>query len=132
MVRVFKTRQFDKWMRKTLLTDEALCDAVSEMRRGLVDADLGGGLFKKRAALPGRGKRAGARLLVVSNRRDRWIFIGGFKKKERDNLQPDDLRTSRLLAATLLGMTLPEPKSPSVTDALMEICHERTQKADPS
>ena len=53
MRRVFKTRQFAKWMRKTDLTDDALCLAVSEMVSGLVDADLGGDVLKKRVALPG-------------------------------------------------------------------------------
>ena len=48
MRRVFKTRQFAKWMRKTDLTDDALCLAVSEMVSGLVDADLGGDVLKNR------------------------------------------------------------------------------------
>ena len=47
-------------MRKTELTDEALFDAVSEMAQGLIDANLGGGVVKKRVGLPGRGKRGGA------------------------------------------------------------------------
>jgi hypothetical protein len=38
--RVFKTRHFSRWMRKTQLLDAALCEAVSEMKQGLVDADL--------------------------------------------------------------------------------------------
>lgn len=48
MKRVFKTRHFARWMRKTELTNGALCEAVAEMVRGLVDADLGGGVVKKR------------------------------------------------------------------------------------
>ena len=40
MRRVFRTRHFSRWMRKTALIDWALCAAVSEMERGLVDADL--------------------------------------------------------------------------------------------
>ena len=50
MRRIFKTRYFSRWMRKTNLVDEALCAAVSEMDMGLIDADLGGGVFKKRVA----------------------------------------------------------------------------------
>ncbi|WP_343294037.1 type II toxin-antitoxin system RelE/ParE family toxin [Vandammella animalimorsus] len=60
MSRVFKTRYFSRWMHKTALTDPALCAAVEEMRCGLVDADLGGGVVKKRVALPGRGKSGGS------------------------------------------------------------------------
>jgi hypothetical protein len=43
-------------MKGTELTDQILCQAVAEMEKGLIDADLGGGVVKKRVALPGRGK----------------------------------------------------------------------------
>ena len=35
------------------------------MERGLVDADLGGHVYKKRIALGSRGKSSGARTLIV-------------------------------------------------------------------
>ena len=57
MKRVFMTRQFSRWLSKTELSIEALCRSVEEMERGLIDANLGGGIIKKRVALPGRGKR---------------------------------------------------------------------------
>jgi putative transcriptional regulator len=38
-------------MRKTDLTDSTLCNAVAEMAQGLIDADLGGGVVKKRSGL---------------------------------------------------------------------------------
>ncbi len=53
----FKTRHFARWMGKTELTDSLLCAAVVEMAQGLVDAELGGGVVKKRIGLAGRGKR---------------------------------------------------------------------------
>lgn len=68
MSRVFKTRHFSRWMRKTELTDSSLCAAVLEMAQGLIDADLGGGVVKKRVGLAGRGKRGGARTLVATNK----------------------------------------------------------------
>ncbi len=39
MSRIFKTRHFSRWMRKTELSDAALCKAVIEMEKGLIDAD---------------------------------------------------------------------------------------------
>ena len=39
------TPQFSRWIRKTELTESALCLAVAEMVSGLIDADLGGGVF---------------------------------------------------------------------------------------
>ena len=53
-------------MRKTGLTDVCLCGAVYEIAQGLVDADLGGHLLKKRVALQGQGKRSGARTIVAT------------------------------------------------------------------
>jgi hypothetical protein len=38
------------------------------MAAGLIDADLGGGVLKKRVGLAGRGKRGGVRTLVATNR----------------------------------------------------------------
>ena len=70
MRRVFKTRYFSRWMRKTELSDELLFAAVTEMAQGLIDADLGGGIVKKRVGLSGRGKRGGART----------FFVYGFEK----------------------------------------------------
>ena len=80
MRRVFKTRYFVRWMRKTELSDEALCSAVDEMAQGLIDADLGGGIVKKRVGLSGRGKRGGARTLVATNKGNRWFFVYDLKK----------------------------------------------------
>ena len=48
MNKVYKTKTFNRWMNKTDLTDQALLNAVDEMQRGLVDADLGNNLYKKR------------------------------------------------------------------------------------
>lgn len=86
MKRVFKIRHFIRWMRKTELTDNALCSAVDEMAKGLIDADLGGGVVKKRVGLAGRGKRGGARTLVATNKGNRWFFVYGFEKNDRANI----------------------------------------------
>lgn len=47
---IYMTRWFDRWARKQGLAASSLCTAVREMMNGLVDADLGGGLVKKRIA----------------------------------------------------------------------------------
>ena len=96
MTRVFKIRHFSRWMRKTGLTDSALCVAVVEMERGLIDADLGGGVVKKRVALPGRGKSGGARTLVATNKGNRWFFVGiGGVAEDRRRLAETDIKGSR-------------------------------------
>ena len=105
MIRAFKTRHFQRWMRKTGLTDSLLLEAVNEMAVGLIDADLGGGVVKKRIALPGRGKRGGARTLVATNKDDRWFFVFGFEKNERDSISKEELEALQDLASSLLGLT---------------------------
>lgn len=45
--RVFKTRYFTRWMRKTELLDDMLCSAITQMTVGLIDADLGHNVIKK-------------------------------------------------------------------------------------
>lgn len=71
----------------------------------MVDADLGGGLIKKRVRLPGRGKRAGARVVVATNRRDRWYFVLGFAKNERENIDNADRVRLVRLAWRLIGLS---------------------------
>lgn len=99
MRRVFKTRHFSRWMRKTELIDQALCEAVVAMEQGLIAANLGGGVIKKRVALPGRGKSGSTRTLVATNRGNRWFFVFGFEKNERANVNPKELEALRAIAA---------------------------------
>ncbi len=125
MNRIFKTRYFQRWMRKTELTDDALCTAVCEMTKGLIDADLGGGVVKKRVGLAGRGKRGGARILVATNRDSRWFFVFGFEKSERSNISAEEKEALQTLARDLLLRTDPELDAEVIDGALQEICHDQ-------
>ena len=68
------------------MTTSSLCTAVQEMTEGLFDADLGGGLMKKRVGRPSQGKSGGFRTLLATNQGNRWIFMYGFTKNERSNI----------------------------------------------
>lgn len=122
MTRVFKTRSFQRWMRKTELTDAVLCKAVQEMAAGLIDADLGGSVAKKRVGLAGRGKRGGVRTLVATNKENRWFFVFGFEKNERANISDEELEGLQLIAADLLARTGPQLDEAVADGALQEIC----------
>jgi hypothetical protein len=124
MKRSFKTRAFAKWMRKTELRDQALCQALIEMAHGLIDADLGGGVLKKRIALPGRGKSGSSRTLVATNKGNRWFFIFGFEKNERENINRKELEALRALASDYLAQPDLHLNSLVESAALQEICHE--------
>jgi hypothetical protein len=102
---IYKTRWFDRWARKQGLTARSLCAAVREMAAGLYEADLGGGLLKKRIGRPGQGKSGGFRTLVATNKGNRWIFVFGFPKNERSNIDKDEEEALKKLAAHLLSLT---------------------------
>lgn len=128
MRRVFKTRHFNRWMRKSDLTDEALCAAVHEMVAGLIDADLGGDVLKKRVALPGRGKRGGVRTLVATRKGRRWFFVFGFEKNERANVTPTELEALQILAGSLLSLTTAQLDTAVEEGTLQEICHDHSSQ----
>lgn len=102
---VYKTRWFNRWAQKQELDDVSICAAVREMSGGLYDAELGGGLFKKRIARPGQGKRGGYRTLIASNKGDKWFFVFGFPKNERSNIDRGEEEALKRLATELLSLT---------------------------
>ncbi|MES2585531.1 MAG: type II toxin-antitoxin system RelE/ParE family toxin [Pseudomonadota bacterium] len=122
--RTFKTKSFAKWMRKTELKDQDLLCAVTEMEAGLIDADLGGNVFKKRVALPGMGKRAGARTLVAGKFSRKWFFLFGFAKNEKDNINDDELVHLQGAAHRLLGLTDQDIEEVILTGELKELIND--------
>jgi hypothetical protein len=124
MIRAFKTRHFSRWMRKMELTDNSLCAAVLEMAQGLIDADLGGGVVKKRVGLAGRGKRGGARTLVATNKGNRWFFLFGFEKNDRANISAEEKEALQSIARDLLARTGKDLDAQVEDGTLQEICND--------
>lgn len=89
-MRIFKNSWFEKFARKEKISDAALCEAVARAEKGLIDADLGGGLLKQRVARPGAGKSGGYRTLIFFRAETRAIFAFGFAKSDRANLDADE------------------------------------------
>ena len=94
------------------------------MTQGLIDADLGGGIVKKRVGLAGRGKRGGARTLVATNKGNRWFFVYGFEKNDRANIADDELEALQDIAKQLLARTYRQLDEAVEDDSLQEICHD--------
>ena len=97
-MRVFKVRSVARFARRERIGDADLIEAIQRAERGIVDADLGGGLIKQRVARPGQGRSGGFRVLVAFRIRDRAVFLYGFAKNERDNIDPDELVELREVA----------------------------------
>lgn len=97
--------------------------AIAEMERGLVDADLGAHLFKKRVALAGRGKRGGARTLLAFRHQDRAFFLYGFAKNARANISEQELKALKLLTRQLLSYSDEDLAKALTSNALFEVEH---------
>lgn len=124
-MKLHKTAQFNRWARKNDLEDDDLCNAAREMAEGLYEADLGGGLFKKRIARSGQGKSGGFRTMIASNRKDRWVFLYGFAKNERGNISGKEQEALRKLAGDLLTAMPKTIETMTLNNKLMEVdCDE--------
>jgi len=102
-VRVFVTKEFGRFARAQKIGDEMLSEAVQRAGDGLVDADLGGAVIKQRVARPGQGRRSGFRTLIAYRPGQRAVFVHGFAKNERDDIDKDDLKRLRRFAAEILS-----------------------------
>jgi hypothetical protein len=97
-LRVFRTKWFTRFARRERISDASLGEAVRRAERGLVDADLGGGVIKQRVARPGQGRSGGYRVLIAYRPKVRAVFVFGFAKSARDNVDEDELATLRDIA----------------------------------
>ena len=117
-VEIFKVRKFDKWARAEGVADASLCKAIDEMKAGLFDADLGGGLFKKRVARIGQGKSGGYRTMIATNKQDRWVFLYGFPKSSRGNIETREEKALKVLARRYLDLPVPSLRA-AVEDGIL-------------
>jgi hypothetical protein len=102
-VRIFKNKPFARFAKKARIADEDLCRAIDDAERGLVDADLGGGVIKQRIARTGGGKSGGFRTIILFRAGDRAFFVHGFAKSEQANIGNDELTEFKRLATYLLA-----------------------------
>lgn len=126
-MRTFKTKAFTRFADKVGILDLTLCSAVADAERGLIAADLGGGVIKQRIARSGQGKSGGFRTLIVFSAGTKAIFIHGFAKNEKDNVTNIELIALKKLAAELLVYDDSTLARAIASGALMEVsCNEKT------
>lgn len=123
-MQVFKLKTFARFARRERISDVSLYDAIDRAERGLVDADLGGGLIKQRVARPGQGKRGGYRVIVGVRSKLRAVFLFGFAKNELDNIDDDQLATLRETAALWLAADAQKIERAIKDELLIEVRHD--------
>jgi len=104
-VRVFKNAWFSRFARKEKISAAVLMEAIERAEKGLIDADLGGGVIKQRIARPGAGKSKGYRSIVLYRQSDRAFFIYGFPKNELDNIREDEEDQFKKSARSILSLS---------------------------
>jgi len=128
-MKVFKTRWFARFARRERIADASLRKAIQRAERGLVDADLGGGLIKQRVARQGQGRSGGYRVIVAYRLRDRAIFFYGFSKSEMDNITKNQLSVAREFAVKWLALSDVQIRQAITDGELQEIKYD--QEAEP-
>lgn len=102
-IRIYKLRWFKRWASKEGLSDSLLKSAIAEMQQGLVDADLGANVYKKRVPLLGQGKSRSLRTLIAFQVDNKAFFIYGFSKNARSNINVKEMKSLKVLAKELLN-----------------------------
>ena len=123
---VYRSKAFTRLARREGLTDLEVCQAVAEMNAGLIDANLGAGLFKKRIAMPGQGKRGSWRTLLGFQAGRKAFFLYLFPKNGRDNIEENEMKALKRLTKYYLTLKPGEIKTALQCGELNEVnCDEK-------
>lgn len=115
--RVFRTAWFTKAAKKARIQDDELCAAARAAMAGQAD-DLGGGVFKKRL------DKNRSRSIILAKGRRYWVYAYLFAKKDRANIEEDELRAFRKLADLYASKSDVEIDRELESEAIVEICHD--------
>jgi hypothetical protein len=122
-VRVFKTKWLVRFVRRERITDHSLSEAIDRAARGLIDADLGGGIIKQRVARQGQGRSGGYRMMIAYRAGARAVFLYAFAKNERENIEPDELLTLREIGVGWLAADAQQIAHALAEGILQEVTH---------
>ena len=119
---VLKRKDFARWQAGEKLPDAALCKAVHEMKAGLIDADLGGFLYKKRVARVGGGKSSGYRTLLSAQIGHRFVFLHGFAKSDMANITQEEKKALQFAGKVFLELSQDDLTKAMNAGVLLEVC----------
>lgn len=104
-MRIFKNAWFCRFARREKIKDAVLKEAIARAERGLIDADLGGGVIKQRLARPGQGRSGGYRSIIIFQKGERAFFVYGFAKSDRENIDPDEAAAFKKSAKAFFALS---------------------------
>jgi len=101
-----------------------LKDAVARAERGIIDAELGGGVIKQRIARAGQGKSGGYRSIIIFQKGERAFFVYGFAKSDRENIEPDETAAFRKSAKAFFALSDKQIEALIKNQELTEVDYE--------
>ena len=103
-MKILSTKWFNKWAKKSKLDGNDLIEAVGNLEKGLSTANLGNHLFKVRVKKAHSGKSSGFRTIVVYQKNNKAIFLYGFEKNEKSNIDNSELQYFKKFGNDLLNI----------------------------
>lgn len=125
-MRVFKNKWFDRFCRKQKITNGMLLTMVKEIDSGQTDTEYGGCLIKQRLARKNQGKSGGYRCIVLYRFQEKVFMVYGFAKKDRDNLEDDEVVGFKALAEEMLNLTDESLETLIKSNALIEVNYDKS------
>ncbi len=122
---IYVTKEFRKVLKKSLLKESDLVACCKEMEQGLIDADYGGFLYKKRVAMPGMGKSGGYRTMIGARLGVSYFYLYMFPKNVKDNINAKEEKALKILAKQYLGYSSEALKELISAGELFEIENEK-------
>jgi hypothetical protein len=127
--KALKNHQFVRWAKSEQLTDQALCIAIREIERGLVDAKLGCFLLKKRISKGHKGKSGGLRTIIAYRQEHRLVFLFGFAKREKANIDQTEKQALLELGNVYMAMSENDLNEAIRTGKLLEVmCDDKEEE----
>ncbi|MDC9615956.1 type II toxin-antitoxin system RelE/ParE family toxin [Xenorhabdus khoisanae] len=107
---LYKISSFKKSTKKINISDQQLLNAAQEVKNGKFEADLGGGVIKKRIAIHGKGKSGGIRVIIFFKVNNHLFFADGWSKnsissKGAKEIEDDEWEAYKQLSKLFLSYT---------------------------
>ena len=115
--RAFKSAWFARAAKKAKISDPILCKAIAQVIAGQAD-DLGGGVFKKRLS------NNQYRSIILARGGDFWVYEFLFAKRDKANLDEDELKVYRAIAKQYGKMTGETAQRQIDDGQWIEICND--------
>ncbi|MEA3469420.1 MAG: type II toxin-antitoxin system RelE/ParE family toxin [Thermodesulfobacteriota bacterium] len=94
---------------------------VPNLEKGLSVVELGANLFKIRVKRAGKGKSSGFRTIVIYKKEEKAIFLYGFGKNEKSNIDKAEVQYFKKLGRDLLALDAKQIKDATKKQILFDL-----------